>query len=148
MFDDIHSFRFDDGSMFAWEGGKTESFHHKRGTLAVTNQRAVKGFEPTFEFGRTFHGLVGTDKLDWIFVKQPALFAAYHGRTLRALNDAPAEKISDHSPTTVDPALQPMFAKRRRNKAAAQLSARRIRTASAISARGDFDFARVFIGGL
>jgi endonuclease/exonuclease/phosphatase family metal-dependent hydrolase len=71
----------------------------------VTNQRAEKGFEPTFEFGRTFHGLVGAYKLDWIFVKQAMPFPPYQGRTLRAINDAPAEKISDHSPTSVDLAL-------------------------------------------
>jgi endonuclease/exonuclease/phosphatase family metal-dependent hydrolase len=111
MFDDIHRFRFDDGSSFEWEGDKTESFHHNRGTLAVTNQRAEKGFEPTFEFGRTFHGLVGTYKLDWIFVKQPMSFPPSQGRTLRAINHAPAEKISDHSPTTVDLALPSVFAK-------------------------------------
>jgi hypothetical protein len=105
MFDDIHRFRFDDGSSFEWEGDKAESFRHKGRALAVTNQRAEKGFEPTFEFGRTFHGLVGTYKLDWIFVKQAMPFPPYKGRTLRAINDAPAEKISDHSPTTVDLAL-------------------------------------------
>ena len=112
MFDDIHRFRFDDGSRFEWEGDRSESFHHKGRTLAVTNQRAGKGFEPTFEFGRTFHGLVGTYKLDWIFVKQPMSFAPYQGRTLRAINDAPAEKISDHSPTTVDLTLPSVLTKR------------------------------------
>jgi endonuclease/exonuclease/phosphatase family metal-dependent hydrolase len=111
MFDDIHRFRFDDGSSFEWEADKAGSFHQKRGTLAVTNQRAKKGFEPTFEFGRTFHGLIGSYKLDWIFVKQPVSFPPSQGRTLRAINDAPAEKISDHSPTTVDLALPAALAK-------------------------------------
>jgi endonuclease/exonuclease/phosphatase family metal-dependent hydrolase len=110
MFDDIHHFRFDDGSSFEWEGDKAESFHHKGRTLATTDQRAVKGFEPTFEFGRTFHGLLGSYKLDWIFVKQSTSLAPYEGRTLRALNDAPVEKISDHSPTTVDLALPSLLA--------------------------------------
>jgi endonuclease/exonuclease/phosphatase family metal-dependent hydrolase len=112
MFDDIHRFRFDDGSSFEWEGDKAESFHHKSRTLAVTNQRAEKGFEPTFEFGRTFHGLIGTYKLDWIFVKQSTSFPPYQGRTLRAINDAPVKKISDHSPTTVDLALPSLLANR------------------------------------
>lgn len=111
MFDDIHRFRFDDGSSFEWEGDKAESFRHKGRTLSVTNQRAEKGFEPTFEFGRTFHGLVGTYKLDWIFVKQPTSFPPYQGRTLRAINDALPGKISDHSPTTVDLALPSVLAK-------------------------------------
>jgi endonuclease/exonuclease/phosphatase family metal-dependent hydrolase len=110
LFDDIHGFRFDDGSRFEWEGDKADSFHHKRGTLAVTNQRGKKGFEPTFEFGRTFHGLIGSYKLDWIFVKQPMSFPPSQGRTLRAVNDAPAEKISDHSPTAVDLALPSLLA--------------------------------------
>jgi endonuclease/exonuclease/phosphatase family metal-dependent hydrolase len=113
LFEDIQRFRFDDGSSFVWEGDKAESFHHKSRTLAVTNQRAEKGFEPTFEFGRTFHGLVGTYKLDWILVKLSTSFPPFQGRTLRAINDAPAEKISDHSPTTVDLALPSVLAKER-----------------------------------
>ncbi len=105
LFEDVHKFLFEDGSQFAWEAPKRESFHHKGGTLSVTNQRGWKGFEPTFAFARTFHGLFGSYKLDWIFVKEPAGFAPSQGRTLRRLNTAPAERISDHSPTTVDLAL-------------------------------------------
>lgn len=112
MFDDIHNFRFDDGSSFEWSGDKAGSFHRKSRALAVTNQRAAKGFEPTFEFGRTFGGVVGAYKLDWIFVKQSDSLSPYQGRTLRAMNDGPAEKISDHSPTTIDLILRSLSAKR------------------------------------
>jgi endonuclease/exonuclease/phosphatase family metal-dependent hydrolase len=108
LFDDIHHFRFDDGSSFEWDGRKTDSYHRKDRALSVTNEREAKGFEPSFEFGRTFHGMVGSYKLDWIFVKEPASLRPNQGRTLRALNHAPAEMISDHSPTTVDLVLSPM----------------------------------------
>ena len=43
--------------------------HDKGGTLANSNQRARKGFEPTFTLKRDFGGLVGNYKLDWILVK-------------------------------------------------------------------------------
>jgi len=108
MFEDIHHFRFDDGSSFEWEGHKTDSYRHKSRALSVTNERGAKGFEPSFEFGRTFGGMVGSYKLDWIFVKEPASLRPYQGRTLRALNHAPAQMISDHSPTTVDLVLRPL----------------------------------------
>lgn len=56
---------------------------------------------------------VGKFKLDWIFVKPPALtepyankqphrFAPHFGRTLKSLNDALKDRISDHSPIMAD----------------------------------------------
>jgi len=52
-------------------------------------------------------------KLDWIFVKPPSLgepyskdaphkFAPHFGRTLKLLNEAVKERISDHAPIMVD----------------------------------------------
>lgn len=105
IFDDIHKFQFADGGKFLWTESKAQSFHHKARTLAVTDQRVWKGFQPTFALARTYHGVVGTYKIDWIFVKQPTSFEPYYGRTLLELNTAPAERISDHSPTTIDLAL-------------------------------------------
>jgi endonuclease/exonuclease/phosphatase family metal-dependent hydrolase len=102
LFDDIHRFRFADGARFAWHPDKHDSFHHRGGTLDATNQRAWKGFQPTFEFAKNYHGFIGTYKLDWIFVKEPAFVQPSQARTLRALNVAPEERISDHSPITVD----------------------------------------------
>lgn len=102
LFDSIRAFRFDDGGTFDWAGNKRYSTGHKGRSLSVTNERGWKGFEPTFGFVKTYHGLVGEYKLDWIFVKQPARFTPLAGETLWQLNVAPAERISDHSPTTID----------------------------------------------
>jgi hypothetical protein len=55
----------------------------------------------------------GKYKLDWIFVragslsdphdaKQPYRFAPHFGRTLKELNQSIPDRISDHSPITVD----------------------------------------------
>ena len=71
---------------------------------------------------------VGKFKLDWIFVKpfaltepdddeQPHRFAPHFGRTLKSLNDALEDRISDHAPMMVDLPLgepQPVRGKRRR----------------------------------
>jgi endonuclease/exonuclease/phosphatase family metal-dependent hydrolase len=70
LFADLAKFRFEDGSGFLWAGTRRDSFRHRGSTLSVTNQRSWKGFEPTFQFARTYHGLVGEYKLDWILVKQ------------------------------------------------------------------------------
>jgi hypothetical protein len=50
--------------------------------------------------------LVGTYRLDWIFVKPPKGEAAqalhpHHPRALFCLNTAPSEPISDHAPIVV-----------------------------------------------
>ena len=102
LFDDLHRFRFDDGSGFVWDSDEHDSFHNKGGTLAATNQRTWKGFQPTFEFARSYHGMAGAYKLDWFFVKENESYLPSDGRTLRALNFGPEQRISDHFPTTVD----------------------------------------------
>ncbi len=66
----------------------------------------------TFEVERTL-GFIGKFKLDWIFVKPPALtspygegqpyaFAPHFGRTLKELNESIEDRISDHDPLIVD----------------------------------------------
>ncbi|MCU1258754.1 MAG: hypothetical protein JWO80_1639 [Bryobacterales bacterium] len=111
LFDDLHRFRFADGGKFVWDGEKDWSFQHRGRTLANSNQRDSKGFAPTFFFQKTYHGLVGESKIDWFFVKSAApkqesgetlQFAPFLGRTLPQINTAPAKRISDHCPITVD----------------------------------------------
>jgi hypothetical protein len=46
---------------------------------------------------------VGSYKLDWFFVKPSGhALTPYYGRTLRNLNSALEERLSDHAPITVD----------------------------------------------
>src|ERR1022692_1395774 len=84
----------------------------RSGTLANSNQRARKGFEPTFTLKRDFGGLVGRYKLDWFLVKpfiprprgdgMSYRFAPHFPMTMRDLNSAVPDGISDHAPITVD----------------------------------------------
>ncbi len=108
LFRAIEHFRFRDGYAFDFRGEKT---------LANSNERALKGFKPTFEFARDYGGLVGTFKLDWFlikpFVRSPRErkgsrhFAPVHARTLSELNRAfPEQRISDHDPILVDLPLE------------------------------------------
>lgn len=102
LFESVHAFRFDDGGTFYWPGIKRYSAGHKGRTLSVSNERAWKGFDPTYDFVKTYHGLIGRYKLDWIFVKQPSPLYPFGGQTLRELNIGPTNRISDHSPTIID----------------------------------------------
>ena len=110
FFTTMKEFRFDGGGAFDFRGTKAYSVGGSEGTLANSNERAPKGFVPTFEL----KGKVNvTLKLDWIFVKparltdpedrrQSYLFAPRFGRTLKALNQSVEGGISDHSPLVVD----------------------------------------------
>ncbi|HEY3453387.1 MAG TPA: endonuclease/exonuclease/phosphatase family protein [Bryobacteraceae bacterium] len=103
LFQTSRNFRFADGGAFEFRGRKRRTTGHKGRTLAETNQRAWKGFAPTFVFRRTFLHLVGSYKLDWLFVKPSGqALTPYYGRTLRNLNSALEERLSDHAPITVD----------------------------------------------
>jgi endonuclease/exonuclease/phosphatase family metal-dependent hydrolase len=127
FFDRLKDFRFADGGAFDFRGERERSVGSKDDTLANSNQRGDKGFITTYEVERTI-AFVGKFKLDWIFVRPPALtepydkkgphrFAPHFGRTLKSLNDAPRERISDHSPIMVDLPLgepQPVKGKRGR----------------------------------
>lgn len=111
MFRDIESFRFSDQYAFDFRGSAERNLHEKGKTLADSNQRTRKGFEPTFTMKRDFGGLVGRYKLDWFFVKAydqkprgegPYLFAPHDPITMRDLNTSVPDGISDHPPMTVD----------------------------------------------
>jgi hypothetical protein len=131
FFDRLKDFRFADGGAFDFRGESGRSVGGEEGPLANSNQRGDKGFVTTYEVERTV-AFVGKFKLDWIFVKPPALkgpydeeaphrFAPHFGRTLKILNDATAGRVSDHAPLLVDLPLgePPSFKGARGRKAAA-----------------------------
>ena len=116
FFETLKKFRFSDGGAFDFRGDRQRSIGSGNSPLANSNQRGGKGFITTFEVERTI-GFVGKYKLDWIFVKPPALTSPYaegqpyvmaphFGRTLKELNDSFDERISDHDPLIVDLPLQ------------------------------------------
>jgi len=118
LFRHIERFRFADKMAFDFRGETEHNLHDKEGTLANSNQRGGKGFVPTFTLQRDFGGLVGRYKIDWFFVKpfipQPRgegmsyAFAPHFPLTMRDLNSAVPDGISDHAPITVDlPLLNP-----------------------------------------
>lgn len=113
FFDKLEKFKFNDGGSFDFAGIKMRSINGREGTLSNSNERAVKGFTPTFEFRRDMKGLVGQLRLDWLFIKpvysqgnHPLHFAPWYGRTLDHINEAVPGQISDHHPITVDLPLQ------------------------------------------
>lgn len=123
FFERLKDFRFSDGNAFDFRGERQRSVGSKNDPLANSNQRGKKGFITTYEMERTI-AFVGKFKLDWIFVKPPALtepyankqphrFAPHFGRTLKSLNDALKDRISDHSPIMADlPLAEPRLDKR------------------------------------
>jgi endonuclease/exonuclease/phosphatase family metal-dependent hydrolase len=112
LFQHVERFRFADQKAFDFRGELEHNSHDKEGTLANSNQRAFKGFTPTFTLARDFGGLVGRYKLDWFFVKPfipqprgPGMsyeFAPHFPLTMRDLNNAVPDGVSDHAPITVD----------------------------------------------
>ncbi|MGD0298719.1 MAG: endonuclease/exonuclease/phosphatase family protein [Bryobacteraceae bacterium] len=112
LFRHVEKFRFVDQYAFDFRGETEHNLHGKGGTLANSNQRARKGFEPTFTLKRDFGGLVGRYKLDWFFVKpyiprprgdgMSYYFAPHFPMTMRDLNNAVPDGVSDHAPITVD----------------------------------------------
>lgn len=112
FFSMLQSFRSANGASFDFRGDKDDSYNDREGTLANSNERSEKGFVPTSELGRGF-GVEGQYKLDWMFMLPPNLekskekhgpdlFSPHYGRTLKALNHAIPQRISDHNPITVD----------------------------------------------
>ena len=113
FFTTIKDFRFTDGMRSTSAARKGVRRCHG---AWQTHERGEKGFAPTSELGRAF-GPIGKYKLDWIFVRPASLtaphgtkqsyrFAPHFGRTLKELNESIPERISDHSPITVDLPLQ------------------------------------------
>jgi endonuclease/exonuclease/phosphatase family metal-dependent hydrolase len=123
FFEKLKDFRFADGNSFDFRGERERSIGGKDDPLANSNERGDKGFITTFEVERTI-AFVGKFKLDWVFVKPPSLtepyskdaphkFAPHFGRTLKLLNEAPKDRISDHAPIMVDlPIAEPPLARR------------------------------------
>ena len=112
FFTTLEDFRFVDGGRFDFSGEPARSTNGRAGKLSNSNERAEKGFVPTNELGKKY-GPVGQFKLDWIFVKPAKLsdsagrdpsyaFTPCFGRTLKELNHSLPDRISDHSPITVD----------------------------------------------
>jgi len=120
FFDELKDFRFSDGNSFDFRGERERSIGNEDGPLANSNQRGDKGFITTYEVERTI-AFVGRFKLDWFFVKPPSLtepyakeqphrFAPHFGRTLKELNEALKDRISDHAPIMVDlPLAEPQL---------------------------------------
>jgi endonuclease/exonuclease/phosphatase family metal-dependent hydrolase len=112
MFGDLEDFRFNDGHTFDFRGEDLRSANNRGGTLSDSNERVSKGFQYTFAMAKTYGGLVGQYKLDWLFVKGYATdpekpggsykFAPHFAWTLEELNNAPDKPLSDHFPLTVD----------------------------------------------
>jgi exonuclease III len=122
FFEQLKDFRFADGNAFDFRGESQRSIEQKDDPLANSNQRGDKGFITTYEMERTV-AFVGKFKLDWIFVKPPLLtdpydkgqshrFAPHFGRTLKSLNEALKDRISDHAPIMTDlPLVEPPLEK-------------------------------------
>lgn len=120
LFRHVERHRFTDMGAFDFRGETARNLHNKSRSLANSNQRAAKGFEPTFVLKRDFGGLVGRYKLDWFFVKPSSFqsrcagngyeFAPHFPVTMRDLNSAVPDGVSDHAPITVDlPFLDPQI---------------------------------------
>ncbi|MGA9939528.1 MAG: endonuclease/exonuclease/phosphatase family protein [Candidatus Acidiferrales bacterium] len=112
LFKTVKNFRFADGHTFDFRGDSERTLNGRSRTLANSNERAGKGFVPTYAFSRDYWGLVGRFKLDWVFVKpftedprsqgQSDSFAPHFAQTMRELNESVPDRISDHAPMTVD----------------------------------------------
>jgi hypothetical protein len=106
-FNELRDFRFSDGGRIDFTGDRTRSGNRRGRTLANSNQRSWKGFNPTYYMERTYF-IAGTYKLDWLLVKEsPASGVALHCRsrnpmTLRHFNEVGGMRLSDHHPITVD----------------------------------------------
>jgi endonuclease/exonuclease/phosphatase family metal-dependent hydrolase len=120
LFKMVEKFRFADEGAFDFRGDPERALEGKGRTLADSNERASKGFIPTYSFSRDYGGLVGRFKLDWFFVKpflndprskeQSNLFAPHFAYTMRELNESVEDRISDHPPMTVDLPLRELTA--------------------------------------
>jgi endonuclease/exonuclease/phosphatase family metal-dependent hydrolase len=120
FFETLKDFRFSDGNSFDFRGQRERAIGNNDGPLANSNQRGDKGFITTYEVERTI-AFVGKFKLDWFFVKplsltepyakeEPYRFAPHFGRTLKELNEALEDRISDHAPIMVDlPLAEPQL---------------------------------------
>jgi endonuclease/exonuclease/phosphatase family metal-dependent hydrolase len=113
FFQNIRNFEFEDGYVFDLRGEQDYSYGRHDGYMSNSNQRDLKGFTPSFSFERPLlDGVIGTFKIDWIVVKSyldqqrdkggSRKMAPRFGRTLKNLNAAFPQDLSDHAPVTVD----------------------------------------------
>jgi endonuclease/exonuclease/phosphatase family metal-dependent hydrolase len=113
FFTALEQFRFADGKAIDFRGVQERTVNGKSGTLADSNQRAGKGFAPSFATELMWGKVrVAKFRLDWIFVKSELenprdqkgsyAFAPHFARTLTDLNDYPPVPMADHSPITID----------------------------------------------
>ena len=79
MFADVRKFRFADDGSFDFRGLASRNLQKSNKTLSDSNERARKGFAPTFAMQRDYGGILRY-RLDWIFVKP----SQGHIRLLRA----------------------------------------------------------------
>lgn len=104
LFNYIKDFKFADGEGFDIRGESAKSANGKKGLLANSNERQLKGFESTFAFEEP--RVIAYYKLDWFFVKPKAgRFEPFNGQTLQLINHGYKSGISDHEPMTVDLSL-------------------------------------------
>jgi hypothetical protein len=113
LFKEMERFRFADGHAFDFRGAPERTSNGRSGTLADSNSRGSRGFEPSFN-AELIWGKVRLARLrlDWILVKYdlqkprdlhgPYRFEPHFAQTLADLNNSLPEAISDHSPITVD----------------------------------------------
>ena len=107
LFQDLRRFSFSDGSRIDFTGDRTRSGNGRAGTLANSNQRAWKGFHPTFHLERHYWGLASY-RMDWLFVKTAPLSGGMqslypdHPQTLSHFNELGKERLSDHHAITVE----------------------------------------------
>ena len=118
LFDTIENFRFADHGAFDFRGDSERSVNGKHGKLANSNQKDFKAFKTTFRVKRVIAKVIGTFRLDWVFVKSylkdpldqtgPYRLAPHFGETLSELNNSLFTKISDHDPNVIDlPLFEP-----------------------------------------
>lgn len=111
LFEMIRSFRFKDGGVFDFRGDPDRSTNQKKGWLANSNERDLKGFKTTFNVKRPI-GPVGKYRLDWFFMKVklknpsepeagPYRLQPHFGETLEEMNTSLITPISDHHPNIV-----------------------------------------------
>jgi endonuclease/exonuclease/phosphatase family metal-dependent hydrolase len=105
LFRQLQRFRFADGGAFDFRGDPERTLHAVGKTLANSNQRTGKGFEPTYSVRRHI-GPVGRYKLDWMIVRpltnESWTMAPHNPMTMRELNESVPGSMSDHHPITVD----------------------------------------------
>jgi len=109
MFEMVEDYRFSDGGKFDFRGTPERSISGSDALLANSNEKALKGYRPTFSVNRPI-GPFGRHRLDWIFVKSNHLtdqsesfrFAPHFGETITAFEKPMKSRLSDHRPSVVD----------------------------------------------